>query len=72
VRTRHGRTGLAEESISKRKASSMVSAAYAYMDAHSLDPERDAWRIDLVAISLSGSRITAINWVQGALDEGMI
>ena len=71
VRTRHGRTGLAEESISKRKAASMVSAAYAYMEAHSLDPEVTHWRIDLVAVSVSGAKVSAINWVQGALDEGM-
>ena len=72
VRTRHGRTGLAEESISRRKAASMVSAAYAYMEAHALDPEVTHWRIDLVAISVSGVRVIAINWVCGALDEDML
>ncbi len=72
VRTRHGRMGLAEESISKRKAASMVSAAYAYMEAHGLDPELTHWRVDLIAISMSGSNITSINWVRGALDEEML
>ena len=71
VRTRHGRTGLAEESISKRKAASMLSAAYAYMEAQGLNPERISWRIDLVAISISGARVTSVNWVRGALDAAM-
>ena len=72
VRTRHGRIGLAEESISRRKATSMVSAAYAYMEAHGIDPEVTHWRVDLIAISMSGSNITSINWVRGALDEEML
>ncbi len=72
VRTRHGRRGLAEESISKRKAANMASAAYTYMTAHNLDPETTPWRIDLVAIAMSGHDITAINWIQGALDEEML
>lgn len=69
VRTRHGREGLAEESISLRKANSMVAAAYSYMTAQSLDPETTPWRIDLVAIAMTGRTITAINWVQGAVGE---
>lgn len=68
VRTRHGREGLAEESISSRKADSMISAAYSYMVAHNLDPEIIPWRIDLVAVAMSGRTITAINWVQGAIE----
>ena len=72
VRTRHGRSGLAEESISRRKATSMVSAAYAYMEAQDLDPEVTHWRVDLIAISMSGSNITSINWVRGALDADML
>lgn len=72
VRTRHGRQGLAEESISRRKAANMASAAYAYMAAHNLDPETTPWRIDLVAIAMSGHDITAINWIQSALDEEML
>ncbi len=72
VRTRHGRTGLAEESISKRKATSMMSAAYAYMEAHGIDPEVTYWRVDLIAISIAGPKITSINWVRGALDEEML
>ena len=69
VRTRHGRQGLAEESISPRKASSMASAAYAYMAAHDLDVERTAWRIDLVAVAMRGSDIVSINWIQNAVEE---
>jgi len=72
VRTRHGRAGLAEESISRHKAVSMTEAAYAYMAAHDLDPEAIAWRIDLVAISMSGAGIKSINWIKGVLDEGMV
>jgi putative endonuclease len=71
VRTRHGRTGLAEESISARKAHSMAVAAYAYMAAHDLDPNTTPWRVDLVAIAMHGSRITSINWIRGAIDESM-
>lgn len=69
VRTRHGRSGLAEESISRRKAASMVSAAYAYMEAHGINSEEAPWRLDLLAISMSGRSVTSVNWVRGALDE---
>ncbi len=69
VRTRHGRTGLAEESLSPRKVNSMASAAYAYMEGRGIDPESTLWRIDLIAIAMSGRTITAINWVQGAVEE---
>ena len=71
VRTRHGRQGLAEESISPRKAASMVAAAYAYMQAHDIDPETIPWRIDLVSIALDGNRST-INWVKNAISEDML
>lgn len=71
VRTRHGRIGLAEESISGHKAASMVSAAYAYMSAHDLDPDKTRWRIDLVAIAMSGSTITSINWAKNAIEDDM-
>ena len=69
VRTRHGEKGTAEESISPRKAASMVTAAYAYMAANNLDPERTAWRIDLVGVAMRGTDILSINWVQNALEE---
>ncbi len=72
VRTRHGRAGLAEESISRRKAASMAEAAYAYMTTHDLDPEAIAWRIDVVAISMSGTGVRSINWIKGAVDEGFV
>lgn len=71
VRTRHGREGLAEESISPRKAASMVAAAYAYMQAHDIDPETVPWRIDLVSIALEGNRST-INWIKNAISEDML
>ena len=71
VRTRHGREGLAEESISPRKAASMVAAAYAYMQAREIDPETVPWRIDLVSISLEGNRST-INWIKNAISEDML
>lgn len=69
VRTRHGHEGMAEESISQRKASSMVSAAYAYMAAHNIDPEAAPWRIDLVAVTMLGGKVTGINWVKSAIEE---
>lgn len=72
VRTRRGQRGLAEESISRRKAANMAAAAYSYLEGHGLDPERTPWRIDLIAISMSHSDITSINWVQGAVNEDMI
>lgn len=68
VRTRHGRQGLAEESISARKAYSMVSAAYACMEAHQIDPERARWRVDLVTVAVEGTR-TTINWINDAVPE---
>jgi putative endonuclease len=71
VRTRHGRQGLAEESISPRKAANMVAAAYAYMQAHEVDPEAVPWRIDLVSIALEGNR-TSINWIKNAISEDML
>lgn len=69
VRTRHGHEGMAAESISQRKAGSMVSAAYSYMAAHNLDPEAIPWRIDLVAVTMLGGTVTDINWVKGAIEE---
>jgi putative endonuclease len=71
VRTRHGRQGLAEESISSRKAASMVAAAYAYMQVHNIDPETMPWRIDLVSIALEGNR-SSINWIKNAISEDML
>ncbi len=72
VRTRHGRDGLAEESISRRKAASMAAAAFAYMASNNLDPTTTHWRIDLVAIAISGDDLMGINWVQGAIGEDMV
>jgi putative endonuclease len=69
VRTRHGRRGIAEESISRRKASSMASAAYAYMTAHDLDSETTPWRIDLLAVAMRGPDIVSIDWIQNAVEE---
>jgi putative endonuclease len=68
VRTRGGRRGLAEESISERKAASMAAAAYAYMDAHNLNPETTPWRIDLLALSVDGAGNSSINWIKGVIE----
>ena len=72
VRTRHGRSGLAEESISPHKASSVASAAYSYLAAHELDPDKTLWRIDLIAIAMHGSTVTSINWIKSAISEDML
>jgi Holliday junction resolvase-like predicted endonuclease len=72
VRTRHGLPGLAEGSISRRKATSMASAAYDYLSSRNLDPDATPWRIDLVAISMSGDSVNSINWIQGAISEEML
>ncbi len=72
VRTRHGQKGLAEETISRRKAASMTTAAYAYMQANNIDPDTTPWRIDLVAVAMRGPSITGINWIRGAIDEEML
>jgi Holliday junction resolvase-like predicted endonuclease len=74
IRTRHGRPGLAEESLSRRKAASMAAAAYAYMADQGLDADTTPWRIDLVAISMSGpsSGGASINWIKSAVGEEMI
>jgi hypothetical protein len=50
----------------------MVLAAYAYMDAHTMDPEATPWRVDLIAIAMHGSTITSINWVKNAIGEEML
>ena len=49
----------------------MVAAAYAYMQAHDIDPEAVPWRIDLVSIALEGNRST-INWIKNAINEDML
>jgi putative endonuclease len=72
VRARHGRRGLAEESISRRKALNMVASAYAYMEANGIDAGSTLWRIDLVAVSMSDQRVVDVNWVQGAVDEQLL
>jgi putative endonuclease len=69
VRTRHGEVGRAEESVSRRKAAGMVSAALQYIAAHNLDPDDTPWRIDVVAVAISGDRLASINWAQGAIGE---
>ena len=69
VRTRHGEAGRAEKSVSRRKAAGMVSAALQYMAAHNLDPDSTPWRIDVVAVAISGDGLAAINWAQGAIGE---
>ncbi len=66
VRTRHGREGLAEESISIRKAASMAATAYAYLEETGIDPESASWRIDLITVAIDGAR-TIINWIKGAV-----
>jgi Holliday junction resolvase-like predicted endonuclease len=71
VRTRHGRQGLAEESISPRKAAGMAAAAYAYMQAHEIDPEREHWRIDLISVAVDGTR-TTVNWIKGAISDPLL
>jgi len=72
VRTRHGRPGLAEESLSRRKVTGMAAAAYAYMADQGLDPDMTPWRIDLIAISMRGPGVTTINWIKSAVGEEMI
>ena len=72
VRTRHGASGLAEESVSRRKATSMASAAISYLTAHHLDPDGTPWRIDLIAIAVSPDGRSSINWIKGAISEDMV
>ncbi len=50
----------------------MAAAAYSYMNSQDIDPEITPWRIDLVAISVSGARVQSINWIKGAIDENML
>ncbi len=69
VRTRHGATGMAEESISSRKAAGMASAALHYIASHNLDPDSTSWRIDVLAVAISPDGLSTINWVQGAIGE---
>jgi hypothetical protein len=45
----------------------MSAAAYAYMLAHDIDPESTPWRLDLVAVTVRGTRILDLNWSQGVL-----
>src|SRR5205814_10217730 len=72
IRTRHGRAGLAEESISRRKATNMALAAYAYMASQNIDPDATPWRIDLIAVSMSSSAVNSINWIKDAISEEML
>jgi putative endonuclease len=67
VRTRHGAKGRAEESISRRKAAGMASAALHYIYSHNLDPDSTPWRIDVLAVAVSADGHSTINWVQGAI-----
>jgi putative endonuclease len=69
VRTRHGERGLAEESVSLRKASGMISAALQYLEAHGLDPEGVAWRIDVVGVAVGRAGMASVTWTQGAVGE---
>ena len=69
VRTRHGALGRAEESVSRHKAAGMASAALQYMEAHGLDTDITPWRIDVVAVAISGDGLASVNWIQGAIGE---
>ena len=53
-------TNIAIESVSPRKQQRLIAAATAYLDAHDL--EEVAWRIDLVAVTLTraGTQIEVI------------
>ena len=42
------------------------------MAENGLDPDTIPWRIDVLAVSLSGDDMASVNWVQGAIDEGML
>jgi hypothetical protein len=46
----------------------MTTAAYAYMQAHGIDPEHIDWRIDLISIAVQDTR-TTLNWIKGAISE---
>lgn len=71
VRTRHGAAGLAEESVNRTKQRKLVTLAYAYLDAHPPDNDRD-WRIDVLAVQLVGNqpRFSHYRDAVGELDEG--
>ena len=68
VRTRHARTTeSALESITPRKRERIVNSTYSYLHAHDL-PEETEWRIDVIAIALSGYRSPVIDHVENAFD----
>jgi putative endonuclease len=69
VRTRHGERGFAEESVSPRKASGMISAALQYLEAHGLDPDSTSWRIDVVGVAVGRDGMASVTWTQGAVGE---
>jgi putative endonuclease len=70
VRTRKGSAyGSAEESITTSKQQRLVTLAYAYMEAHSLDPAV-AWRIDVIAVEMAaGGRIGTVRHIVNAVEE---
>jgi putative endonuclease len=69
VRTRRGESmGTAAESITASKASRIVAAAQAYVQATGDCPEDQ--RIDVIALSLAGDgRVLSLEHIEGAVEE---
>lgn len=68
VRTRHAATtDAAFSSIDPAKQSRMVKAAYQYLADHAL-PTDVAWRIDVIAVALTGAGHAKVEHVEDALD----
>ncbi len=71
VRTRRGESmGSAAESITAAKASRIVAAAQAYVQATEDCPEDQ--RIDVIALSLAGDgRVLSLDHIEGAVEEAV-
>lgn len=67
VRTRHAQTtDDAFASITPAKRQKLIAAAYAYLEAHTLDDDT-LWRIDVIAVSLWHGQQPQIEHVEDAL-----
>lgn len=56
VRARQGEAGMAEESVNVAKQQRLITLAYAWLDAHGLNPDGTEWRIDVLAVQLAGAQ----------------
>ncbi len=65
VRSRHGASGTAEESVTPAKRRQLLLLAQAYLASHGMHEEQADWRVDVIALHFGPAGDHAsVNWLQ--------